>query len=217
MFLSQDHHINVHKVVMAACSKFFKDQLCKQNVQVPVILRLEDFGLELKRDAVSYIIEFVYRGEVNIPGERLTEVCAAAHTLGVVGLEHLPVPAGPQRPTLLTKEHLQIADESELRDANIYNNFSAVNSGPVHTSMGNKFAMDMNNLNINPFFPLNNNLQNDDIILLQTTEDQTRSGGLPLSIVVSMYFVQDCAEQRSRHHPPFLRGDGPGRARRPVA
>ena len=30
----QDHHINVHKVVMAACSKFFKDQLCKVNVQV---------------------------------------------------------------------------------------------------------------------------------------------------------------------------------------
>ena len=40
-----------------------------------MILRLEDFGLELKRDAVSYIIEFVYRGEVNIPGERLTDVC----------------------------------------------------------------------------------------------------------------------------------------------
>ena len=52
---------------------------------MPVILRLEDFGLELKRDAVSYIIEFVYRGEVNIPGEKLTEVCAAAHTLGVIG------------------------------------------------------------------------------------------------------------------------------------
>ena len=54
----------MHKVVMAACSRFFKDQLCRQNVQVPVILRLEDFGIELKRDAVSYIIEFVYRGEV---------------------------------------------------------------------------------------------------------------------------------------------------------
>ena len=33
----QDHHINVHKVVMAACSKFFKDQLCKVNVQVEKI------------------------------------------------------------------------------------------------------------------------------------------------------------------------------------
>ena len=99
---------------------------------MPVILRLEDFGLELKRDAVSYIIEFVYRGEVNIPGERLTDVCQvklermkkvfiwlilkAAHTLGVVGMEHLPVPAppAPYRPNM-SKDHLQIADESELR------------------------------------------------------------------------------------------------------
>ena len=48
---------------------------------MPVILRLEDFGLELKRDAVSYIIEFVYRGEVNIPGERLTDVCQVASFL----------------------------------------------------------------------------------------------------------------------------------------
>lgn len=98
-----------------------------------MILRLEDFGLELKRDAVSYIIEFVYRGEVNIPGERLTDVCQvrievcpfltkkifqfqAAHTLGVVGMEHLPVPAppAPYRPNM-SKDHLQIADESELR------------------------------------------------------------------------------------------------------
>jgi hypothetical protein len=33
----------------------------------------------------------------------------------VSGLEHLPVPAAPQRPPCLSKEHLQIADESELR------------------------------------------------------------------------------------------------------
>ena len=55
---------------MAAGSMFFKDQLCRQNVQVPVILRLEDFGIELKRDAVSYIIEFVYRGEVRRGNQR---------------------------------------------------------------------------------------------------------------------------------------------------
>ena len=169
----EDHHINVHKVVMAACSRFFKDQLCKQNIQGPVILRLEDFGLELKGDAVSYIIEFVYRGEVNIPGEKLTEVCQAAHTLGVVGLDHLPVPAETQRPSLLTKEHLQIADESELRGDlnNIYSSFSGVTSSPQN-SVG-KFSMDINNMN--PFFMNNNPMQNEDIILLQTTEDQSRN------------------------------------------
>ena len=55
---------------MAAGSRFFKDQLCKQNVQAPVILRLEDFGIKLKMDAVTYIIEFVYRGEVRRGNQR---------------------------------------------------------------------------------------------------------------------------------------------------
>ena len=64
--------------------------------------------------------------QVNIPGEKLTEVCQAAHSLGVVGLEHLPVPAETQRPALISKEHLQIADESELRSDidNMYSSFS---------------------------------------------------------------------------------------------
>ena len=32
--------------------------------------------------------------QVTIPGDKLTEVCAAAHSLGVIGLtEFLPVPA----------------------------------------------------------------------------------------------------------------------------
>ena len=179
----EDHHINVHKVVMAASSKFFKDQLCKQNVQAPVILRLEDFGLELKRDAVSYIIEFVYRGEVNIPGEKLTEVCAAAHSLGVVGLEHLPVPAETQRPSLINKDHLQIADESELRRDmnNIYNSFSGNNSN--QSSAINKFSMDINN--INPFFMNNNPIPNEDIILLQADEANRNINNDPDIIPIS--------------------------------
>lgn len=89
--ICEETHIHVHKVVMAACSKFFKEQLCKANVLVPVILKLEDFGLELSREAVGYLIEFVYRGEVVIPGDSLADVCDAAHSLGIYGLvEFLP-------------------------------------------------------------------------------------------------------------------------------
>ena len=102
-------------------------------------------------------------------------MCAAAHTLGVVGLEHLPVPAEAQRPALINKDHLQIADESELRSDmnNIYNNFN----GPSHSNTQpvtmNKFSMDMNN--INPFFINNNPIQNDDIILLQSAHEDNRN------------------------------------------
>ena len=172
----ENHHINVHRVVMAACSRFFEEQLCKPNVRAPVSIRLEDFRLGLRQEAVSYIIEFMYRGEINIPVEKLTEVYAAAHTLGVIGLEHLPVLAETQRPTLINKEPLQIADDSETRRDinNIYNSINnsiaVPSSAATPTSMG-KFSMDMNN--INPF--LNNAIQNDDISLLQTANEDNRN------------------------------------------
>ena len=54
---------------------------------------------------------------------------------------------------------------------NIYNSFSSpVSTTP--TSMG-KFSMDINN--INPFFMNNNAIQNDDIILLQTADEDSRN------------------------------------------
>ena len=63
--------------------------------------------------------------QVTIPGDKLTEVCAAAHSLGVIGLtDFLPVPAETQLPALISKEPLQIAEEVELRvaDEDSYNN-----------------------------------------------------------------------------------------------
>ena len=60
-----------------------QDHLLRANVLVPVVLRLSDFGLSrLSRTAVSHVVDFVYRGEVVVPGERVAEVCAAAHALG---------------------------------------------------------------------------------------------------------------------------------------
>ena len=53
---------------------------------VPVILRLEDFGLQVKKDALTFVIDFIYRGEVVVPGDKLPDVCGAAHALGIKGL-----------------------------------------------------------------------------------------------------------------------------------
>ena len=58
----EEEHVKVHKVVLAAASRFFRERLCKANVLGPVIIRLEDFGLSVKRDALLFIIEFVYKG-----------------------------------------------------------------------------------------------------------------------------------------------------------
>ena len=60
----EDQHLHVHKVIMAASSKFFKEELSKSVATLtrgPVILRLEDFNMKLKREAVSHIVEFIYK------------------------------------------------------------------------------------------------------------------------------------------------------------
>ena len=88
--LCEDAKINVHKVVMAACSKFFKDQI-KSNVTT---VKLEDYSLKVKKDAVSYIVDYIYKGEVEIPCAALQDVCQAAHCLGVYDLiDFLPAPS----------------------------------------------------------------------------------------------------------------------------
>ena len=65
--------------------------MCRANVLVPVVLRLEDYGFHLSYEAVSLIIEFVYKGEVNIASNQLIVMATAAHSLGIDGLqEFLP-------------------------------------------------------------------------------------------------------------------------------
>ena len=92
--LCEDTKINVHKVVVAACSKFFKDQIKSNNVTT---IKLEDYSLKVKKDAVSYIVDYIYKGEVEIPCAALQDVCQAAHCLGVYDLiDFLPAPAQPQ-------------------------------------------------------------------------------------------------------------------------
>ena len=57
----EEQHNHVHKVILAGASKFLREQLCKANVMVPVIIRLEDFGIDVSSEALGYIIEFAYR------------------------------------------------------------------------------------------------------------------------------------------------------------
>ena len=110
----EDAHLHVHKVIMAASSKFFQEELCKSGREMaPLILKLEDFNLKLKREAVSYLVEFIYKGEVVIPADLLSSVCDAAHSLGVIGLiDFLPAPAKKATPPRVQESSTQIDDES---------------------------------------------------------------------------------------------------------
>ncbi|XP_070505106.1 protein jim lovell isoform X2 [Chironomus tepperi] len=76
-----DRSLRAHKVVLSACSPFFervfKDTPCKH----PVIV-LKDF----KGWLVQAIVDFMYRGEISVPQERLSQLIQAGESLQVRGL-----------------------------------------------------------------------------------------------------------------------------------
>ena len=76
-----DDQIEAHKVVLAACSPFFKTILRKQKHPHPFLyLR----GIK-KEDLVS-IVDFIYNGEVNIAQENLGRFLSVAEELKLKGL-----------------------------------------------------------------------------------------------------------------------------------
>lgn len=76
-----DRSLRAHKVVLSACSPFFErvfnDTPCKH----PVIV-LKDFRGWL----VQAIVDFMYRGEISVPQEKLNQLIQAGESLQIRGL-----------------------------------------------------------------------------------------------------------------------------------
>lgn len=79
----EDGTIRAHKVILSACSSYFRQILSKftSPYQYPVLIIKDMCFADLKA-----IIEFIYRGEVTVPQEQLTSVLKSAEALKVKGL-----------------------------------------------------------------------------------------------------------------------------------
>lgn len=86
--------IQAHKMVLSACSPFFQRVFADTPCKHPVIV-LKDF----RGWVVQAIVDFMYRGEISVPQERLQTLIQAGESLQVRGLvessvpEHTPTPA----------------------------------------------------------------------------------------------------------------------------
>ena len=99
---------------------YFQEQLCRANVLVPVVLRLEDFGFNISYEAVSLIIEFIYKGEVNIASNQLIIMAHAAHSLGIDGLkEFLPNTFSDSKRTMSSESSKNGCNSSDCSPENI--------------------------------------------------------------------------------------------------
>ena len=72
---------NAHKFVLSASSPFFKEILCNNKHPHPLI-----FLKGIKAGVLESVLDFLYRGEVNIYQEDLNDFLAAAEELELKGL-----------------------------------------------------------------------------------------------------------------------------------
>ncbi|XP_049841153.1 longitudinals lacking protein, isoforms H/M/V-like [Schistocerca gregaria] len=78
---AEGRHLRAHKIILSACSPYFK-QLFIENYEKHPIIILHD----VKYDVLKAFMDFMYRGELNVPQEQLTGVLKLSESLRVRGL-----------------------------------------------------------------------------------------------------------------------------------
>ncbi|XP_066939012.1 histone-lysine N-methyltransferase SETD1B-like [Macrobrachium rosenbergii] len=79
------HYIHAHKLVLSACSVYFKDLFGANPCKHPIVI-LKDIRI----DDLKTVIDFIYRGEVNVAQDRLQDVLKTAESLRIKGLAENP-------------------------------------------------------------------------------------------------------------------------------
>jgi len=76
-----DHQLQAHKVILSACSPFFRSVLKKNPHQHPLL-----YLKGVKYEDILSVLNFMYHGEVNVAQEQLNSFLAVAEDLQVKGL-----------------------------------------------------------------------------------------------------------------------------------
>jgi len=116
----EDEQIQAHKVILSACSPFFRNIL-RQNPHQHPLLYLKG----VKYTELQGVLNFMYQGEVNIAQEELNSFLAVAEDLRIKGLTQKPSDSqtskAPHKVKLLSKQNVtpklkpqpQIIEEEE--------------------------------------------------------------------------------------------------------
>ena len=84
VFLDEGQSVKCHKVVLSACSPYFQKLFMDNPCQHPiVILRDVDF------DDLKFVVDYMYKGEVNVTQNQLSSILRTAELLKVRGLDEM--------------------------------------------------------------------------------------------------------------------------------
>jgi len=109
-----DSQIQAHKVILSACSPFFRNVLRRNPHQHPLL-----YLKGVKYTELLSVLNFMYMGEVNVAQEELNSFLAVAEDLRVKGLtqnnssEATPVRSQPKQETLKQSSRVREPPERE--------------------------------------------------------------------------------------------------------
>ncbi|XP_075978622.1 longitudinals lacking isoform X4 [Anticarsia gemmatalis] len=108
--------LKAHKVVLSACSPYFESVLSQQYDKHPIII-LKD----VKYAELRAMMDYMYRGEVNISQDQLAALLKAAESLQIKGLSDNKPLRPPSRPAQAAPAHPPRAPSPppQVRDGSI--------------------------------------------------------------------------------------------------
>ncbi|KAF9406433.1 hypothetical protein HW555_013189 [Spodoptera exigua] len=108
--------LKAHKVVLSACSPYFESVLSQQYDKHPIII-LKD----VKYAELRAMMDYMYRGEVNISQDQLAALLKAAESLQIKGLSDNKPSRPPSRPAQAVPAHPPRAPSPppQVRDGSI--------------------------------------------------------------------------------------------------
>lgn len=87
------HSVKAHKMVLSACSPYFQALFCDNPCKHPIVILKDVKWPELKA-----VVEFMYRGEINVLQEQIAPLLRVAETLRVRGLADVAASEPPPQP-----------------------------------------------------------------------------------------------------------------------
>ncbi|XP_025987794.1 broad-complex core protein isoforms 1/2/3/4/5 isoform X5 [Solenopsis invicta] len=97
--------IRAHKMLLSACSTYFRDLFKENPCQHPVII-----FRNVKFDDLAALVDFMYQGEVNVVQEQLASFLTTAELLAVQGLTD-----GTGKDDNLAEDDIEIPNEPEVQ------------------------------------------------------------------------------------------------------
>jgi len=123
----EDSQVQAHKVILSACSPFFRSVLRRNPHQHPLL-----YLRGIKYQQIIAVLDFMYQGEVNIAQEELNSFLAVAEELKVKGLTQNTPKVG--RKEVETKV-VDVKKVKEEGSEGVEENVAAANIGEKHDAI----------------------------------------------------------------------------------